>query len=255
MSPIVTLVLQVAVALLLVVFGVGATVAARAMGTPGMHRESWRVTGILFVVYAAINLVQVTFATAAYFAGPGTALYDGYLAAAPSGNHVRTLLLPVLYVTLGVIALRRTVGGSRLLGLWAGIATAVVAGALYGQYEGSLEAARHFSATAVLDAAGFLLLGGALILAIQRDSMDRLLWACLAIHGFRIILGVLYHTGLAWFGVPGGWAPPAWQMHTVRVVLIGAQIALVLHRIRLARRGVPVQGLAPTGRTTRISLA
>lgn len=249
-----TLIAQNAVALALLGLGIAALLAARSIREPGLHKQSWWIMGAVVLSYSAIYVVQVCFATAAYFLGPEAGLYKMYLVAAPIGNHARTVMLFVLYLALGAVALRKA-PISRWT-VFAAIGAGAGIGGAFGGYEGRLEVARHFSATAVLDTFGFLLLGCVLILAIHRDSMDRLLWFCMGLLGLRIIVGVLYHTGLAWYFVPQTWTPPPLHMHLIRLVVISMQIGVAVERIRRARLGIRVPGmLSLPERRTGITLA
>lgn len=204
------------------------------------------VVGVAHAFYAAISLFQMSVAVFAFRAGPGSRVYEHYLDFAPAGNHTRTLLLFGLYGLLAWVALRPRHLAFRLAPILAVVVFTAIAGALYGSFEGRLDVARHLSATAVLDTLGFLFLAVVLILGMQRDSIDRILWICLALHGFRSLFGVLHLSAMAWFYVPGSWTPPAWQIHLFRLVLLAAQVGFAVHRIRLARRGVRVAGLLPS---------
>lgn len=239
-----TLGMQTIVALLLLTFGfIAQRIGARAR-SDGPHRDAWTVTGWVFLAYAGVYALQMAFAFVAFWSGPGKIL-EAYLRVSPAGNHARTVLLIVLYGLIAVVALRSPRYGMsrRLLAL--AISAGIATGGLIGMLEGRIDAARHFSATAVMDTFGFLVLGAVLVLSIHKDSVDRFLWACLALHATRIIVGVLYHTVFAWFDAPGSWTPPFWQMHLIRVVLISAQIAIAVHRLRLEIRGGPIRGMVP----------
>jgi hypothetical protein len=248
-----TLTLQTLVGYLLVGFAAAAALVVRRTPGAGPYRESWRVTSTVFGVYAGVYALHATFAVAAYVAGPGSSTLAAYLQTAPAGNHARTFMLLALYGLLGLVALRAPVPAPPRRTLLAAALGAAVLGVVVGIAEGRIEPARHFSTTAVLDWLGFLLLGTVLILAIQRDSMDRMLWICLTLHGTCTIVGVLYYTGFAWFG-SGSWTPPFWHVHLIRVMLISAQIAVVVARLR-ARSGTEMLGLGPGLRPRRATLA
>jgi hypothetical protein len=239
-----TITLQAAAALALLLLAAGAIWVARSIPESGAHRQSWVVTGGFLGVIAAVNAFQVSFATLA-FLRPGSRLFELYLRFAPVGNHSRTLLLIALYVALAWVALRRPAEHPLPRFLWAALGGILILGGAVGIAEGSLNVAKHFAATAIVDSISLLLLGGVLILAMQRDSMDRILWTVLAAHGFLSVLGVLHLAAMSLFGTPGSWTPPAWQVHAVRVVLLLVQVGLVLERIRLLRRATPVPGLLP----------
>jgi hypothetical protein len=243
---VITVTLQFAVAVALALFGVFALLAARFVREPGPRRDSWLVTGVAFGFYGAISLFQMSFAVVAFRAGPETRLYEAYLAAAPAGNHARTLLLFGFYGMLAWVALRPRGSAPAVARIVAVVLAFGVAGGVFGAVEGPFVAARHLPATAVLDTVGFLLLGSVLILGMQRDSLDRILWICIALHGFRSLFGVLHLSAMAWFAVPGAWAPPAWQLHVFRLVLLSAQVGFAAYRVLLARRGRTVPGLLPS---------
>jgi hypothetical protein len=238
-----TLVLQTLVAALLVVFAiVCAAIARRARGV-GAQQTSWRIMAGVFGAYAAVYLAHALFAVAAYVLGPGARVFSAYLAVTPALNHSRTFLLFVLYALLGMVALRAPHARLSSAIVAGTIGLALAAGASLGMAEGALDVARHFPTTAAMDTAGFLMLGVVLILAIHRDSMDRLLWIALALHATSIVVGILYFTVLAWFDTPGAWRPPSWHIHLIRTLLIAGQIAIAVWRFRIEARGGPVPGL------------
>lgn len=240
-----TLVLQDAVAVLLVVYSLLALLVARRMAGDSRHRAAWLITGVVLGVYSLNNLVQVTFATVAYVVGREHHLYAMYEGFAPIGNHSRTLLVFVLYGALVWLALRGPLTAVRWGVVLGAALLAMLGGALLGWSEGPLDIARHFPATAMLDTIGFVALGSVLLLLMARDTIDRFLWFSLATYGFTSLIGALYLSAMAWFYVPGSWTPPNWQIQLWRAVLALVMVGLAARRLGLARRGRPVRGLLP----------
>lgn len=240
-----TLVLLNLVTLMLLAFGAFSLLSARTMRAGSAQHDAWLVTGVVFTVYAANKLIQSVWGTAAFATGPGSPVYERYLEAATVFNHSRTLLLFVLYVMLAWVAIRgelRSIGRSVLAVL---VVVAVIAGGAYGVFEGRLDAGRHYTATAVVDTAGFMILASVLILLLVRDSADRLLWFALATQGIFSIVGVLFLTAGAWADTPGIWSPPFWILELFRLVLAAGMASFAFARYRAAVRGKLVRGLLP----------
>lgn len=239
-----TLLLQNLSTLLLLGFGALAIVIAGGLDQqPVLYRASWHITGVVFALYSVDKLIQGVWGTAAFAVGPGVPLYDEYLRFAPAFNHSRTFLLFALYALLAAIAVKRTPVRRSLV--WIVALAALTFGGTVGVLEGTLEAARHFSRTALLDTLGFVALGSILLLALVRDTADRLLWMALACQGFRSIIGVLFLAAMAWLDVPGSWTPPNWMIESVRVAFTFIMVLLAFARYRAMRRGTPVRGLLP----------
>ncbi len=251
----ITLLLQNVLALTLVYFAVVAILAGRATpAAAGEHRAAWIGTGVIFLAYGLNMIVQAAWGTTAFFAGASAAVYRGYVEVAPVFNHSRTFLLFVLYAMLAFVALRGSRKGSLVL-LFLAIATALALGGAYGLMEGRIQAARHFSSTAVIDTGGFILLGGVLLLLLVRNAVDRLLWFALALQGVFSILGVVFLTAMAWADTAYSWTPPFWSLTLVRCILALGMAALATRRLSDARRGIRSSGLLePLKSGERISI-
>lgn len=243
----VTVLLQIPVPCLITVFALLSLHIGRQPRVPEPHRTAWRVTAIAFLPYAVVQVAQVLLATTAFFVGEGHPLYRAYLWMAPLGNHSRTLVAFAFYGVLYVLA-RRGVLSSRGVQLagWATVGSMLL-GALLGVMEGPLGAVRHFINTALIDMVAFAVMAGLLLYMIVRDTVDRDLWFCIALLGFASIFGVLYLTAMAYIGIDSRF-PIDWQLHIIRIVLIGGVVALAAHRYRAARRGRPVPGMVPASR-------
>jgi hypothetical protein len=252
----ITLALQTGVTLLLLAFSVFSLRAARRMAASSSPAQTagWHVAGVVFLLYGVNKLVQGTYGTAAYFAGPDAAVYTSYLRLAPMFNHSRTLLMFVLYGMLGWLAFKRRLTPSSRAVLFACSAAALLLGGWYGYVEGSLLAGRHFSATALVDTAGFIILAVLLFTLMLRDTADRLLWLAVAVYGFTSMLGVLFLAAMAWLDTPGTWAPPYWAIELCRFVLAGIMAGCAVRRYVLARRRASVPGLLPPSRQLQPSL-
>lgn len=241
-----TLVLMNLVTLVLLGFGLLALAnGRRIIGGPASHRDAWSITGVVYSVYACDKVIQSVWGTTAYAVGAESAIYSSYLQAAPVFNHSRTLLLFVLYAMLVMVAFQRRFGSATRILTGGLIVLALVLGGIYGLYEGEIQAARHFSATAVVDTAGFVILASVLMILLIRDAADRLLWFALCFHGFFSIVGVLFLTAGAWADTPGIWSPPFWLLELFRLFFAAGMAGFAFARYRAAIRGTPVRGLLP----------
>lgn len=242
-----TLILQLAVAAALAVFAVASLLVARQARIPEPHCTAWKVTAIMFLPYAALQVLQTLLATGAYFAGEGHPLYRAYLFVAPVGNHSRTFVAFVFYAALFLLARRGSLSPRQLRGTGWAIAAGLLAGAAVGLGEGPLVQVRHYINTAFADMAGFAVMGVLLLYLMVRDTVDRDLWFCIALHGITSIFGVLYLTATSLMGLEAH-GSIIWQLHAIRLFTMGLVAALALHRYRSARRGREVRGLVPARR-------
>lgn len=240
-----TLTLQTGVTLFLLCFSVYALLAARRLGTSASagHAESWYAAGLFFAVYSANKLVQGGWGIAAFVAGSDAPVYAGYLRFAPVFNHSRTFLTFVLYGTLFWISYSRQLTLRQRIVAHGAAAAALGLGGTYGYFEGSLQAGRHYTATAIIDAGGFIVLAVLLFVLMLRDTIDRLLWFALVTHGFRSIFGVIFLAALAWADTPGGWTPPFWSIELCRLCFAGMMAWFAYQRYRYAGQRRPVPGL------------
>lgn len=238
-----TLALQILVALLTLAVGVAALAVAGARGVSGARAAGWRATGLGFAIVGATGVVQTNAAAVAYFAGPGSAVYDAYLSWAPAGNHGRSGAVLVLALLLCLLSYGR--GGSWLpsaAGMLVLYGGGTALGVALGVVQGELRQDRHYPVEAMLQLGAMLLFLLALLAGAVTSSMDRLLWLLLAVYALHQAISVLWMTALAWDGV-GEWIPRTWILMAVGAALRLVQLGLALHRLRLARRGASVPGL------------
>lgn len=239
------LALQTAVALMGFLFGVQALGVFHALpGARPAHRAAWELTAIGFLVAGVSSVVWSVFAVWAVVAGEGSAAWNGSVTWMPVGNYGRSLVKAMLALILCCIPwlagltprARRAASLGSLLAMFA-------AGGVYGYLEGPLRSGTHFSIYAVFQTAELILLLVALFLAVVQSTMDRWLWAILAIYGVRQALSALSVSALAWLGFPGRWALNPMVVHLMGVASYLMIMALAHRRLQLARRGVAVPGM------------
>lgn len=240
-----TLFLQSGLSIILLLFGSMALVIARRGTTcSDPIRAAWFLTGVTFVIFSLHHSIQNVGAMWAFLAGPDTVVYSRYLMWAPVGNHSRTFLGVAFHGALVILVSRSKAPTRRFWTLtFVAFFSAMCLGGLFGWTERLREFEAHYSATALLDIVGLVLLLWALFVASVKGTMDRLHWLCIATYALMLVLGVLWHTALVWIRVPGAWAPSPLHMHVYRVVLGGVMVAVAAYRIGLANRGVYVPGL------------
>jgi hypothetical protein len=244
-----TLLLQWLVTPLFLAFGVlGSRIARRQGGSRITGRHMWALAGYAFLLHGVSRLLQDSMGTWAYLAGAGSRIYDAYLEVLPAANHSRTF---AMFAFCGVVAFRASRKEPPAAILPLGDALIVLAGmltgVLYGLREGRFDPQVHFAAVSITDAAELVLMLSALLVALTRNQMDRLLWLALACYAFSVALNILWTVGLRAFGV--AWTPPVLYMHLYRVGLAGALVAAAVRRWRLAERGAYVGGLLAERRT------
>jgi len=245
------LVLQVATAVLAVAFAVVALRAARAVAPGGQpqHHQAWLVTGLAFAVAGATSLVQNTAAVWAFRAGSGSLPWNLFLEWAPRGNYGRICLKIAFALILALLPRMAGMSARRVaVTSCATFAAMLALGGAMGAAEGPLRAAIHFPSYAMLELGELIALLVALFVGVMTSSVDRWLWAALAVYSFRQALNVLTWAALAWYGVPGAWSPDPRVMHAIGVAGYLAMIAIAAHRLRLARRGVRVPGMMDVAR-------
>jgi hypothetical protein len=236
--------LQWFLTLLFILFGIVATAVPRyeKSGSP-RHLLLWSVTGITFILQGLNRLAQDTFGTWAYFAGPDSRVFRGFLAALPAANHSRTFAMLAFCVVLAVLTFwKRELSRSVTLLLSAGVVLAgMVVGAVIGWHEGPFTVQRHFSAVAVSDAFELVFLLAALFAVLVANQVDRLLWLALTAYTFNVALNILWMVGLSALGL--AWAPSVLHMNLYRVALLAIMVCTAVRRVQLARRKIPTRGL------------
>src|SRR5687767_13946504 len=215
-------------------------------GAPPFHRAAWQLVGIAFAVFALNMTVHAVFGTVAYVRGAESRTLADYLAWNAVFNHSRTVgLLGFCVALTGLMLTRGERPGPRFP--WgAGIAVGggMLVGALIGWREPSFTALRHYAAIAQWDVVLLLLLLGVLFAGVLSSRVDRLLWFVLSIYAFSVALNVLWFAAFSRVDTPGQWAPRPWEIQLYRVVLTSLMVLLAAYRLRLARRGKLVLGLA-----------
>ena len=241
-----TLTLQTALPFVLLPFGIASLWVWRT--TPAAqpaHRTGWLLVGAAFTIHGAALLAHALFAVAAYVHGPGTALYDVYLAWMPSLNHARTLLLLAFSLALLAFASRRwRPGGWFVPAALALVAAGFLSGFLVGWAEGQYHPVRHYAAVASWDAISLVVLLVALLACLMRSRLDRYAWLALTLYAFSLSLNVLLIAALSRKSIPGEWSPRPWTIHAHRLVIALAMAAVVARRLRLARGTRSVHALA-----------
>jgi hypothetical protein len=235
--------------LLHLVFAVVALMVGRALPVhAGSQRMAWQMTGLVFVIFSAVDMAQLVFGTAVFLLGAEHPLYAVYMRWAPIANHSRTLVVWSLYLGLGAL----TFGGApvlaRLRRAHAGLAVAMLcAGGVIGWVEGPFDAARHLSLTSVMDAAGFIVLTILLFVLMLRDTVDRAMWFAILFYGSSSVMSSLFLAAIAWINAHA-WTPHPWVLEISRVAFTTAMVSMAVWRLRLARRGTPLPGLLGTTR-------
>lgn len=210
---------------------------------PPVNRWAWLTTGLIFLLYAVDDLTQLSFGTLAFLQGPEAASYSAYMRWAPIANHSRTFLVWSIYILLTVLAFTRP--SRRVLrygfpGIAAGM---LLIGVWLGWSEGSFEAARHLSATSLMDAVGFVALTVMLFLTMVRETVDRALWFSLVCYGFASMVSSLFLAAMAWFNVEDTWTPSPLWMEGIRLGFAVIMVGLGLWRLRRARENRHVPGV------------
>jgi hypothetical protein len=233
------------VSALALVFGLGALVVAHhPRSFSAVQRAAWLLTGLTFTLMASNAILHNASAVLAFFSGPGTPVYKEYLRWSPAGNYSRIFL--VLAYAGALVFLPRIWSSAR--GRFQPLSLALMllamgVGGLVGWMEGPYVAGKHWTAFAVLNALGLVVLLGALLGALFTHSMDRLLWGCVGIYALHEAFNVIWHSALAWIRVPGAWAPNPAQIQVYAALTYLAMLGLALRRLLLARRGVYVPAL------------
>jgi hypothetical protein len=237
--------LQIIVPALKLAVGAVALYLARSLSTRGENPNSasWWVTGVTMAYLGGNNLVQAVAAVGAYVTGSGSAIYIWYMRLVPAGNQSRTFAVIAMGLLLTAIALRplRVLAKVRTAGLLA-IGTVTCLGAVIGWREGSMSIP-HYMDKAVFDLFEFFALLLALACALRKDSMDRLLWSCLATYGFFSALNVVWYSSMSFMGVEGAWAPDPLYTQVYATAIHTAMLAIAWQRMRRLSAHSPVQSM------------
>lgn len=238
-----TLIFQTLLPLPKLIFAVLALAGASSMRDEGTERRrrAWKLVGVAFLISAVHQALHMVWAIAAYHAGQGTLVYSEYIRYAPALNHSRTFLAAALAL---LFIVRQRSERTSLLLLLAGL----FAGAVVGVLEGPLVPARHFAVVTVTEAVALFLFLGALIRNIRGERMDRLLWLSLAVYGGWQTTATLFSSMKAVWGT-GVWTPDFAVTYMIAICVWSLMAALAYHRLRLARRGIPVPALLEPARS------
>jgi hypothetical protein len=243
-----TLVLQCFNALFAGVFAVIAfAIARRLPRSAGVFKAVWLLTSVTFGLYGGIMVLHSAMAVAAFTGGPGSAVYQAFLTVSPMANHSRTFLCWPFYIALGIVAVRRSLDRRGVVAAILAVVAGGALGAAYGAWEGDITALVHFPTTAVIDTVGFIVLGSLLILALAKDTLDRHLWAILALHGLRSAIAALFLVAMTWSQLSAEWSPAPWHLAATRLVFAVLIVGIAMHRLGEAHRG-------KTGRSLGASL-
>jgi hypothetical protein len=249
-----TVVFQLLVAVLSLVFGIIAlTVAQDSSQNQDPHRSTaWYLTGVAFAMAGVIGVGHGSWAAAAFLAGPESTTWAEFIRWTSTGNRSRSFIKFAFAVALGVLALPRV----RATPLFRGAAVGLlVLSALLGGGAGYFQ--RTFSGAQYVDIAVSgvtltALVAAALVLHAARDTMDRLLWAALCLYAFRVSLGSLLAVANAWFDIPGVAIPDRRVSDVVAILCYIGMLALALRYRTLYGRRVRVPALFEHMRPARV---
>lgn len=251
-----TLLLQSFSTVLWILFGVVSLLVARYEGALPRHRSSWRLAGLAFLFVGLIKAAQNIFGSAAFAAGRGSELWNGYLWAAPAFDHSRTLALIVFFLLLlrrgnssSPVSVRKQFRTYLLF-----LAGGALVGAMVGLNKKIVTTILHYELVAVLDAVELVVVLCVLFIALLHNYLDRILWFALSTYAFNLALNGIWMSGLAGLRVPGAWAPSPLYMHLYRVTLAGIMVGLSLWGLVLSKRRVNIPGLLEGARTGDVSL-
>jgi hypothetical protein len=227
------------------VFGLAALAIARFCPTTAHHRHAaWWLTGAVFTVGGTLAVSQGFVAILAFSAGPGSALWDEFVRWAPVGNQSRSLL-KISFA--GLIAILPFCREKQIPTFYRAAAyssvLALTLGGWVGWRVGSLTISDQFIAIATSNITLLIVLGFGLLIHLAKDTMDRLLWMCLCIYGFRLALGALWAGASSYPYELEVWRPPVWMMMALPAVAYVIKLALAARFAVLQRRKVYVPAL------------
>lgn len=221
--------------------GILALLVARQIPRDGSRPLSpWRLVGIAFCVSAACGVVQSVGAAWAVAAGPSSAPYELYLRIAPAANHSRAFLAITLGAVLALLpwVMRLRARETHLLVL---LLVGMSLGAWAGWAEGPLTRA-HTAAIARNDMVEMWVMLSAVLVGLVFRSLDRLLWVFLLLYALRQSWNAIWFSAFGW-AAPAGWVPSQATYEIAGIAAWMAMCLLAYHRLRLARRGIPVPAL------------
>lgn len=237
-----TLLGQSAIALGLLIFAyVASRVAAQLPASERVFRYGWTFTAIAFLAQGLNMAVHCAFAILAFRGGRGSLLWDAILVWHPILNHSRTFLLTAYCVVLSVALFQaqRTRPLPSLRLATAVILGGMVLGGVVGWQEDAFSGITHFSAVALFDIMELLALMTVLFVGLLTGSMDRGLWASLAVNAFVLALSVLWFASLSRIDISGQWAPRPYHIHLSKAALYLVMVGIAYRqwtRLRDGRR-------------------
>jgi hypothetical protein len=230
-------------------------VGLRQLRGDPVHRLTWQLTGYAFILGGASAVVQLgVFAPWAYFAGEGTAVYEGFLRWNPAVTQSRTFLMIGLGLVLCVLPAVRRYPRNPVPVAVGFLAAMMLAGGALGWLEGGFAVVRFFSSTAVTNMLELVMLLSALLIALVAETMDRYLWLAMLVYAIAIGLNVIMYSALAWLGVDGAWSPPPSFLQVCLVLAHATMVFLAARRLQLDRRGVEVGSLLEPARHKAVTV-
>jgi hypothetical protein len=238
-----TLATQWLVSLPLVIFGIlGLRIARMMPGRRASFQRTWAFTGAAFLVTGLNAAFHDLFATVGFLAGPGSALWNGVIAAHPILNHSRTFA----EITYSAVLCFLLVRGGRE-GSTPGIRRPILVicammflGGMVGANEQAFSSATHFTAVALWDILTLLSMFAALYAGMSTGRMDRSLWFSLGLFAFARAFSVIGFAALVQIDVPGQWHPRPSHIHFIKGLLhAGAAVIAWRHLASLRRHEEP----------------
>lgn len=251
-----TIVAQLAVGLLGLLFGLQAARVARAdPAMPGVHRLAWTITAVGFVLAAVSNLTQNAWGTWAWVVGSQSPVWTEFVRWLPAGNYGRTVLKATLGVLLCLLPLLGRQPRERAVLACTGLLLATLPiGGVYGWIEGPMRPGVHFSVYSMFEVAEVLSLFTALFIAVLMGTMDRWLWTAMAFYAVRQALNALSLAAMIFYGDPARWSLNPMVVQVVGIATYSAMLWCAYRRFRLARRHQQVPAMVHAPRREMSSL-
>ncbi|CAN5853381.1 hypothetical protein BH23GEM3_BH23GEM3_03230 [soil metagenome] len=219
---------------------------------PAIHQSTWRIAAGAFLLTGASNFIQSSAAVWAYISGPGSSVYSAYILYGIRLNTGRSLV-EILFGMILIYWIFRDTGRSKPPGwIYAALAASLILGGSIGPGD-PIHSTVYFPMIAALSFVELVVLGFALVLALLRKAMDRLLWLILATFVFAQAVSIGILSAFSWLDVPQVWAPGIQQFALFNTVVALVMTLLAIHRFHLARKGVQVPTLFGQLESTRRS--
>ncbi|HET6229458.1 MAG TPA: hypothetical protein VFE05_05210 [Longimicrobiaceae bacterium] len=241
-----TFILQIAVVLLKLVFGIGCIVIAKRSAEPlAERRAGWLFTGFCFTLTGVHGALQSALGGWAMLAGAGSAPMRAYLRVQPVANHGRGFAM-VGFASLLCVLLARgklaRAGDAKFATAWLG--SWMVAGSAWGMIDGGAPASQHYGVITYTSALTVLVMLVALYLAVVRDSLDHLLWLALATYTVREVVDVSITTAFSFIRTPDAWVPSFSLLQVMGVLSYVIMLGLVGRRFSLMSHGSDAPSLS-----------